>query len=54
MTETSIPIGGIAAHLGYSEQSSLTRACRDWFDVSPLALRRQARRVTIGSRPTPP
>ena len=39
ITETRMPMNQLAAMLGYSEQSSLTRACRGWFGTSPMALR---------------
>jgi AraC-like DNA-binding protein len=40
---TDIPLGQLAGVVGYTEQSALTRACRRWFGVAPLAFRRQAR-----------
>lgn len=39
ITETRMPMNQLAVLLGYSEQSSLTRACRGWFGTSPMALR---------------
>lgn len=37
-------LSAIAAQLGYSEQSTLTRSCRRWFGDTPTALRRRHRR----------
>lgn len=44
LSETRIPLGQLAALLGYSEQSVFSRACRRWFAMTPSALRREARR----------
>jgi AraC-like DNA-binding protein len=41
LQETTMPISQLSALLGYSEQSSLSRACRTWFGASPRAVRRQ-------------
>lgn len=46
LTETDLPIVEIAGRLGYSEQSSFSKACRRWFGFSPRDLRRQARSET--------
>ncbi len=40
LRDTDMPMAQLARILGYSEQSVLTRSCRRWFGVSPLALRR--------------
>lgn len=40
LIEKHMPMAQIAALLGYAEQSSLNRACRRWYAVSP-SLRRQ-------------
>ncbi|WP_263167767.1 AraC family transcriptional regulator [Streptomyces sp. SCSIO ZS0520] len=40
LTGTRLPLGQIAALLGLSEQSALTRCCRRWWGVTPLAVRR--------------
>ncbi|WP_254878630.1 AraC family transcriptional regulator [Streptomyces sp. NA04227] len=37
---TDLPLGRVAALLGLSEQSALTRCCRRWWGVPPLAVRR--------------
>ncbi|MEV2226353.1 helix-turn-helix domain-containing protein [Nocardia vinacea] len=37
-------ISQIATMLGYSDQSSYTRACRRWYGVSPRQLRARRRR----------
>jgi AraC-like DNA-binding protein len=39
LENTTMPLGDVSALLGYSEQSSLTRACRAWFGTSPRAIR---------------
>lgn len=36
-----IPLSTVARQLGYAEQSVLTRSCRRWFGVTPLAKRRE-------------
>ncbi|MDZ7910485.1 MAG: AraC family transcriptional regulator [Rhodococcus sp. (in: high G+C Gram-positive bacteria)] len=43
LSAVGLPISRIAAALGYSEQSSYSRACRRWFGESPRALRNRAR-----------
>lgn len=40
LTQTTMPLSQLAGLLGYSEQSVLTRSCRRWFGVAPLAYRR--------------
>lgn len=42
LTTSKLPLSQVTALLGYSEQSALTRSCRRWFSLAPLALRRQA------------
>lgn len=37
-----LPLSQVTALLGYSEQSALTRSCRRWFRLAPLALRKTA------------
>ena len=39
LTRTKLPLSQIALMLGYTEQSSLTRAVQRWFGASPRALR---------------
>jgi AraC-like DNA-binding protein len=39
LNATDAPIGDVSANLGYSKQSSLTRAVRRWTGQSPAALR---------------
>lgn len=40
---TDLPFSAIASELGYSEQSTLTRSCRRWFNATPRSVRRAAR-----------
>ncbi|MFI8994623.1 AraC family transcriptional regulator [Streptomyces sp. NPDC053542] len=40
LTGTAIPMTQIAALLGLSEQSALTRCCRRWWGLSPTGVRR--------------
>ncbi|MEU6118411.1 AraC family transcriptional regulator [Streptomyces sp. NPDC047117] len=40
LTGTALPMTQIAALLGLSEQSALSRCCRRWWGVSPTAVRR--------------
>jgi len=47
LEETAMPMGQLSALRGYSEQSSLSRACRTWFGASPQAVRTRA-----ASKPT--
>jgi len=42
LTASDMPIGQIAARLGYSQQSALTRASIRWFGTSPRRLREAA------------
>lgn len=39
LRNTGMPLAGIAAMLGYNEQSSFNRACRRWFGATPLRVR---------------
>ena len=41
LTGTHIPLSHVAGLAGFSEQSSLTRACRRWFGMTPLELRQR-------------
>ena len=41
LMEPNLKLSQIAGLLGYSEQSALNRACRDWFDLTPRAFRKQ-------------
>ena len=45
LRQQDLPLGQIAALLGYSEQSSFTRSYRRWFDESPSSTRRRQRAV---------
>ena len=45
LCETQMPLGQVAAALGYSEQSAFTRACRRWFGATPSTVR-----ATTGGR----
>ncbi|MEY9875828.1 AraC-like DNA-binding protein [Streptacidiphilus sp. MAP12-33] len=42
LTATDLPLSQIAALLGLSEQSALTRCCRRWWAATPTAVRRDA------------
>ncbi|MGB9011457.1 MAG: helix-turn-helix transcriptional regulator, partial [Aeromicrobium sp.] len=39
LTTSDMPMGQIAAALGLSEQSALSRSCRRWWDQSPSEIR---------------
>lgn len=39
LSSRAIPLAEVSAILGYSEQSSLNRACKRWFDATPHAYR---------------
>ncbi|MFF0814044.1 AraC family transcriptional regulator [Rhodococcus sp. NPDC003318] len=41
LAKRDVPLSAVAQQLGYSEQSALTRSCRRWFGVTPLAKRRE-------------
>lgn len=41
LMEPNLGFSQIAGLLGYSEQSALNRACRDWFGVTPKSYRKQ-------------
>jgi len=41
LRDTDMPMGQLAATLGYSEQSVLTRACQRWFGRTPSQQRRE-------------
>lgn len=43
LRDTDMTLGHLARELGYAEQGALTRACRRWFGVAPLAYRRALR-----------
>lgn len=49
LTETTMPMSQLSTLLGYSEQSSLSRACVSWFGTSPRAIR--SRPSTAGAKP---
>lgn len=42
LTSTDMPMSQVAAALGLSEQSALSRACRRWWDQTPSEVRRGA------------
>lgn len=44
LANPGVSLGALAHQLGYTEQSSLTRSCRRWFGMPPLAKRRELRR----------
>lgn len=51
LRQASLPLPDVANLLGYSEQRSLSRACRRWFGTSPAALRAVCEQGAIsGSR----
>jgi AraC-like DNA-binding protein len=41
LRQPALPLPEVANLLGYSEQRSLSRACRRWFGTTPAALRAQ-------------
>ena len=41
LSQPALPLPEVASLLGYSEQRSLSRACRRWFGTTPAALRAQ-------------
>lgn len=41
LQNSCLPLSQVAALLGYSEQSALTRSCHRWFKLPPRALRQQ-------------
>ena len=43
LRDTDMPLGQVAAQLGFSEQSVLSRACRRWYGESPSGYRRKLR-----------
>jgi AraC-like DNA-binding protein len=53
LQETTIPMSQLSALLGYSEQSSLSRACRTWFGAPPRAVRTQGTATSSSSTPRP-
>ncbi len=42
----ALPLQRVSDYLGYTSQTSFTRACRRWFGVSPRALRKRLRSAT--------
>lgn len=51
LTTTDLPVGQVAALLGFAEQSALSRAARRWWDASPRAVRAAASRERAGEGP---
>lgn len=45
LANTDVPLSEVSRQLGYSEPSTLTRSCKRWFSVTPLAKRRQLTRA---------
>ncbi|WP_158598502.1 AraC-like transcriptional regulator QhpR [Notoacmeibacter ruber] len=43
LVRTDLPLSEIAYRIGYGEQSTFSRAAREWFAMSPAAFRRQNR-----------
>lgn len=50
LLEPDLKLSQIAGLLGYSEQSSFNRACRDWFDKTPLQYRKQNEHTQLGNQ----
>lgn len=49
LANRAVPLSAVARQIGYSEQSTLTRSCKRWFGVAPLAKRRElSGRVSAG------
>ncbi|NMD55940.1 MULTISPECIES: AraC family transcriptional regulator [Tsukamurella] len=46
---TDLPLGQIAAMVGFDEQASLSRAARHWWGVPPSRVRRERRKPASGS-----
>lgn len=44
LSDAALPLGEIAARLGFSEQSAFSRAFRHWYGTAPLAWRRHLTR----------
>ena len=53
LSATGMQVSRIASSLGYSEQSSYTRACRRWYGEWPRQLRAR-RRVSLSNQSSPP
>ncbi|WP_307817554.1 AraC family transcriptional regulator [Nocardia acididurans] len=51
LRETSLPLGEVAAMVGFREQSALTKAARRWFGTAPTQVRNAARVQRGGSPP---
>ena len=51
LRKTKVPIGQLAAILGFPEQSALSRSSRRWFGITPSALRQQSAAVGLQSAP---
>lgn len=49
LRQTNVPLSQIALVAGLSEQSALTRACRQWFGETPSAIRAKARPPSAGT-----
>nr|WP_294979478.1 AraC family transcriptional regulator [uncultured Pseudomonas sp.] len=47
LAERHMPMSQVAGLLGYSEQSVFNRACRRWFGMTPLAMRRRLLEATV-------
>lgn len=41
LANRSVPMSSVARQIGYTEQSTLTRSCRRWFGIAPMAKRRE-------------
>ncbi|MFF9629998.1 AraC family transcriptional regulator ligand-binding domain-containing protein [Streptomyces fradiae] len=50
LTTTDLPLGQVAALVGFTEQSTLSHAVRRWYGASPRELRRTAQHPAPGSR----
>jgi AraC-like DNA-binding protein len=51
LANSNVSLSAVAKQLGYTEQSALTRSCRRWFSVTPLAKRRELTESVRGTRP---
>ena len=45
LTETNATLAQLSALLGFPEQSALSRACRKWFDMPPIAIRKSGKKI---------
>nr|WP_064569557.1 AraC family transcriptional regulator [Gordonia sp. LAM0048] len=48
LANRGVPLSAVARQIGYSEQSTLTRSCKRWFGIPPLAKRRELSAAGLG------